>query len=390
MGEIQVTGKILLFQRTLPHYRRKIFQALYEELGIVLCTGRKGPKGNYLSREKPSGAVEEIRDFYPFPSRETLVFMNIFPPLMKYRSGIVITEFSILILSNYLLLFLKRFFGYKLIIWSPIINPRKGFSPQTSLSDKLRVWWVNRCDAVLTYSRAGKKRLEPYARNPEKVFVAQNTLYTPELLSLRDRLRKKGKSQVQRELGFSARYHLIFTGRLIRDKRPLALIDVFQKVIRRVPDCHLHIIGDGPERNSLEKRVRNSGLEAQVTLYGALNDLKMTGKMLFASDLAVIPRNLGLAVVHSFCFDTPLITLKPGEEDPQHGEEIEYVLEGRTGLKANTEDSMAGMIAAFLKDEKTKESMQREIEQMVSRACSFDRMLKGFKDAIDYVQRKDK
>jgi len=94
--------------------------------------------------------------------------------------------------------------------------------------------------------------------------------------------------------------------------------------------------------------------------------------------------------VHSFCFDTPLITLKPGEEDPQHGEEIEYVLEGRTGLKANTEDSMAGMIAAFLKDEKTKESMQREIEQMVSRACSFDRMLKGFKDAIDYVQRKDK
>jgi glycosyltransferase involved in cell wall biosynthesis len=390
MGEIKVTGKILLFQRLQPHYRRKIFQALYKELGIILCTGRKGPKGTYLSKEKPSPVTEEIRDFYPLPSKETLVFMDIFSPLIKYRPRIVITEFSILILSNYFLLFLKRFFGYKLIIWSPIINTKKGFSPEASLADKLRVWWINQGDAVLTYSRAGKKRLEPYVRTPEKIFVAQNTLYTPELLSLRDRLRKEGKSHVRKELGFSGQYHLIFIGRLIREKRPQALIGIFQKVIRRIPDCHLHIIGDGPERNSLEKKVKDSGLADQVTLYGSINDLKITGKMLFASELAVVPRNLGLAAVHSFCFDTPLITLKSGRENPLHNEEIEYVLEGRTGLTAEAEESMAGMIAAFLRDEKRQDSMKKEMEHMVSRVCSFDKMLKGFKDAIDYVQREKK
>jgi len=390
MGEIQVTGKILLFQRLLPHYRRKVFQALSEELGIVLCAGRKGPKGTYLSKEKPSAVTEEIRDFYPLPSRETLVFMDIFSPLLKYRPGIVITEFSALILSNYLLLFLKWFFGYKLIIWSPIVNLRKGFFPKTSVSDKLRVWWVNRCDAALTYSRAGKKRLEPYVRHPEKIFVAQNTLYTPELLSLRDRFRKTGRSQVRRELDFSARNHLIFIGRLTRAKKPLALIDIFQKVVRRIPDCHLHVIGDGPERNSLKKKVKDSGLETKVTLYGSVTEETMTGKMLFASDLAVMPRNLGLAAVHSICFDTPLITLKSGKENPRHGEEIEYVIEGRTGLTAETEESMPDMIVDFLKDEKTKISMQKEMERMVNQACSFDKMLEGFKDAVDYVQRGKK
>jgi len=390
MGEIQVTGKILLFQRTLPHYRRKVFQALCEELGIVLCTGRKGPKGTYLTKEKPSAVIEEVRDLYPFSPKETLVFMNVFPPLMKYRPGIVITEFSNLILSNYLLLFLRPFFGHKLIIWSPIVNPRKGFSPKALLSDKIRVWWMNRCDAVITYSRAGKKRLEPYARSPEKIFVAQNTLYTPELLSLRDRFRKIGKSQVRKELGFSARYHLIFIGRLIREKKPQALIDIFQKVVRRIPDCRFHIIGDGPERDSLEKKVRNSGLEAQVTLYGSVTEETMTGKMLFASDLFVMPRNVGLAAVHSLCFDTPLITLKPGKEDPRHNEEIEYVIEGRTGLTAETEESMPDMIVDFLKHEKTKISMQKEIEKMASRVFAFDKMIGGFKDAIDYVQRGKK
>jgi len=388
MGEIFLKRGIVLFQRTVPHYRKEVFQVLYEKLGVILCVGKKGPKNTYLSQELPSSLVERVRDFYPIPSVKNLVYMNIFSPLMKYRPGVIITEFSILILSNYLLLFLKPFFRYKLIIWSPVLNPRIGFSPETSFRDRLRVWWMNRSDAVLTYSKNGRKQLIPYVDDPKKIFVAQNTLYTPALLLFRDNLRKKGMNQVKRELGLSAQYNLMFIGRLIQEKKVLLLIEVFQKVIPRIPDIHLHIVGDGPEKRRLDKKIRELGLEDKVTLYGSLTEFRASGKMLFASDLTVIPGTVGLAVVHSFCFDTPVVTLKPGEKDPGHSPEIEYLVHGSTGFEADSVESMVDMIMDFITNHKMQKHMGKEIEQTVTRVCPFDRMIKGFEDSIAYLKGK--
>lgn len=64
---------------------------------------------------------------------------------------------------------------------------------------------------------------------------------------------------------------IIFLGRLTPKKHPLALLQAFSIVKERIPETTLTIIGDGPLRKEVEKRIRHLDLEESVTLLGVLN-----------------------------------------------------------------------------------------------------------------------
>lgn len=62
--------------------------------------------------------------------------------------------------------------------------------------------------------------------------------------------------------------NILFVGRLDHVKGVPVLIEAFSKVAAEDSDVHLHIVGDGPERNELEFIVIESGLESRVSFYG--------------------------------------------------------------------------------------------------------------------------
>lgn len=375
---------ILIFQRTLTDYRLGVFREINRATGAILCFGKKGPKGTYLSRVESDFPHLKIKDFYPFSKISTLVFLDIFAPLFKFKPTVAVTEFALGIISNYLLLFLRPFLKYKLILWSHGYNIKTGFHPEKSFADKLRIWWMNKADAVILYGQKGKKMLARYVKNNKKIFVAQNTLDTTILLGIRDKLDKIGKEEIKKQLGFTKKYNLIYVGRLLKEKEPNRLIDLYKIISKKIDNIELHIVGNGPMMGELKMKTKN----LRIRFWGGINEDEATGKMLYASDLMVMPGYLGLSIVHAFCFGCPVVSQKQGVNGPFHSPEIEYVIDGKTGFLTPYDNNklMAEIIIDYLLDEAKSKEMKQEIRKMIEKVCSLDNMIRGFSEAIGYVK----
>jgi len=376
--------KILIFQRILTHYREGIFRELYQKIGALICYGKNGPPGTYLTKAKPDFPHCEIFDFYPYPKKDTLVIQNIFFPLFRYKPRIIIMELAVANLSNWLLFLFRIFFHYKLIVWTHGYNRKFGLDPEKYLRDKLRIWFMNQSDAVIIYSKNNKKVVAPYIKCQDKLFVAQNTLDTRILTSIRDELDKLGKERIKKEVGFEKKYNLIFIGRVLQEKEPDRLIQVFRLIADKVDSIQLHIVGDGPLLDHIKKMA--SGLE--VKFWGNITDDYEAGRLLFVSDLMVMPGYLGLSIMHAFAFDKPVVSQVKGKNGPFHSPEIEYVISGKTGFLTPYGDNkkMAEVIINYLNDARLQETMKNEIRKML-KSCSIEKMIEGFKEAINYVNK---
>lgn len=180
-------------------------------------------------------------------------------------------------------------------------------------------------------------------------------------------------------------------GRLLKEKEPDRLIDVYKIISKKIDNIELHIVGNGPMMEELKvktKKLKDEDKNLKIRFWGAITDDEMTGKMLYASDLMVMPGYLGLSIVHSFCFDCPVVSQKQGVNGPFHSPEIEYVIEGKTGFLTpyDNNELMAEIIIDYLLDEAKPNEMKQEIRKMVEKVCSLDNMIKGFSEAIDYVK----
>lgn len=375
---------ILFFQRTLPRYQLSLFERLNKSLGIVLCFGKKGPPNTFLSKAQPDFPHCQINDYYPFPGKENVVIQDVISPLLKFKPDIIILEFTLSILSNWLLFLLKPFLKYKIILRSHGWNRKIGFFPKKSFVDKGRIWLMNKADALIVYSQEGKDGISKYLDDPEKIFIGHNSLDVNRLIKIRDGLEKIGRENIKREVGFKEKYNLIYIGRILKDKEPDRLIDVLRIIKSRLDSVELCIAGDGPLLEELKDKCR----DLNINFRGAVIDDLAMGKLLFASDLMVMPSRLGLSIVHSFCFDIPVLSQKVGENGVSHGPEIEYLKDGKTGFLTAYGDNelMAKTAIDYFLNDQQKQYMKKEIRRAVTEQCGFDRMIEGFSKAVDYAK----
>ncbi|MFC2091744.1 glycosyltransferase family 4 protein [Elusimicrobiota bacterium] len=377
---------ILIFQRILTHYRLPIFKAINGLTGAVLCIGKNGPSGSYLSKVVPDFKYCQVKDYYLSKNKDTLVVQDILTPLIKYKPKIIVIEFALCIITNWIFLLLRPVMKYKLIIWSHGYNRKKGFRPEKYLDDKLRLWWMNKADAVILYSETDRSTISRYINDAEKVFVAQNTLDTKKLIEIREELEKTGKENIKKEIKFKEKYNLIYVGRLIEEKQVDRLINVFKILSGQLPSLELHIVGDGP----LMDQLRDMAQGLKVNFSGTITDERELGKLLFASDMMVVPGYMGLSIVHSFCFNLAVVSQRQGHTGPFHSPEIEYLIDGKTGflVENNNNEHMAKVIREYLIDREKQNQISNEIRKMVEENCNLDNMIKGFTGAFDWVERE--
>ena len=70
----------------------------------------------------------------------------------------------------------------------------------------------------------------------------------------------------------------------------------------------------------MKKRARALGIDKQVVFHGAIFDYAITGAYLFASDLMIIPENVGLSLNHAMAFGCPVLSCK---EKPSWGRSMD-------------------------------------------------------------------
>jgi N-acetyl-alpha-D-glucosaminyl L-malate synthase BshA len=95
-------------------------------------------------------------------------------------------------------------------------------------------------------------------------------------------------------------------------KRVHDVLDVFRKLLEKGVNAKLILVGDGPERNILEKSCRDWGLCDRIVFLGSL---KSTIEVLAISDLFVLPsetESFGLAALEALAAGVPVIASRAG------------------------------------------------------------------------------
>jgi glycosyltransferase involved in cell wall biosynthesis len=124
--------------------------------------------------------------------------------------------------------------------------------------------------------------------------------------------------------------YALFIGRLSPEKGLPTLVQAWE----RLPRCYaLHIVGDGPERASLETQARQLGLSA-VTFRGRLSR-KETIAAVKGARFLIVPsacyENFPMCIAEAFACGTPVICSRLGGMQ-------ELVCDGRTGLHFTSGD----------------------------------------------------
>ena len=378
------SDRILLFQKVVPSYRVPIFKALYERFGIVTCHSIERKNASWKSFVKDMEYPNVLLRRYYYEQRDTSVIQSILPVLIKYRPRIIISEFALKYATFWLLLFLRPLFRYKLIAWTHGIKNKDLLTPFNSKSSKIALWCYNHIDGVLLYSYSRRDMLKKRVKNPSKLFVAKNTLDLSENIENYNRFREIGISKIKEELQFKERYNLVFIGRVLKQKRIDLLLSSFALIQPKL-NVALHIIGGGEE----EKQIRDyqNSLDS-IHHYGPIYDESIIGKHLFACDIMVMPGYIGLAIVHSFSYGTPIITCKRSVEEggPLHSPEIEYLEHGKNGLFCeSSSESIAESISMLLTNHQLLSSMSKNAYQTAIGECSLENMMKGFEESIEYL-----
>lgn len=155
--------------------------------------------------------------------------------------------------------------------------------------------------------------------------------------------------------------NLITVGRLSKEKGHLDLIEVIHLLQNKREDFHLTIIGDGNEREKIEKEIQKYNLQKKVTLLGYQKKEKVE-KHLLASSLFLLPsykESFGLVVLESFEKGVPVICF-----DTAKGA-CEIITNKEDGfiIKNRNKKEMAKKIDFLLKDTKKRKTMGKKAKE---------------------------
>lgn len=378
---------ILLVEKELAHYRIPAFARLDARLeGELLVLHGEPPPGSGLATTSSDLDVPFrhrcIRNYWMAGGR--VYAQNLMRILaMARRSRAVILRHSIRNLGLLPLARCLQALNVPVVLWGQGFSKNRVFDPESNVADRLHLAVVRSGDAYVCYGEEIRRTLGEYVPN-EMLYVARNTLDVESLVRLHDQLEAQGRERVKERLGLECSHYLCFSGRLQPRKRLHELLDVYVSVRRDYGvDAGLLIVGAGPERSSLEQRVRNDGIAA-VEFLGALYG-EQVDQYLFASDVMVVPGAIGLAAVHGFALGLSVVGRRSATERIGHGPEATYLDRCPAGFMVGGA-SVRALAEATVEAIQRTEELRKEARRFAEEELSLKRMIEGFLRAIRHAE----
>lgn len=108
---------------------------------------------------------------------------------------------------------------------------------------------------------------------------------------------------------------LVSVGRLSKEKGYIDLLDMSKTIFKDNKDWHLDIVGDGSERETLEKYIKDNNLSKNVTLHG-FRDKDYINKLLSKSSIYLMTsytESFGIVLIEAMNYGLPLVAFDQAE-----------------------------------------------------------------------------
>lgn len=326
--------QVAVVQKTLLHYRVEFYEGLRQrladhEVGLRLLVGQPNEE---LALRRDTGNIvwsESIRNRYVQILGRTLIWQ---PCLTALGScDLVIVEQASKLLVNYPLLSWRRLGGPRVAWWGHGLNLDIGSSSRLGESVKRRL--ARRADWWFCYTEGTARLVEGLGVSPSRITVVQNAPDTNQVRQLRSEISDPQLFCAREELGVGDGPVGLYVGSLYTAKRIPYLIEACDQLRTRLPDFHLIVIGDGPDRRFLNAA---ASTRPWVHVLGMRTRVEMVRYAALAS-IVLNPGLVGLSVLDAFALGLPMVTC----DLTYHSPEIEYLKHGDNGLVLATETSAA-------------------------------------------------
>ena len=163
---------------------------------------------------------------------------------------------------------------------------------------------------------------------------------------------------------------VVYTGRLHAMKGLDFLVRAWPRVLARLPDARLWLVGDGPHRAELNDLIGHLGLWGFVYLAGPFDDVE---DFLRAADVFVLPsleEGMSLALLEAMAMGLPVVASAIAANEA-------IVENGVTGRLAPARDSdrLADVIVELLENRDVAQRLGEAGRHHVSQRYSLDRMV---------------
>lgn len=245
----------------------------------------------------------------------------------------------------------------------------KPFTPSKKMVADFSGWFCNMVNSVIAPTEEIKKELLSYGVK-RRIYVIPTGIDTETFSKPRRNIRKK--------LNLEGKKVLLYVGRLAKEKNVYFLLEVMKKMEKNVV---LLMVGGGPEKEKLEEKAREEGLNIIFTGYVPREELV---DYYHAADVFVfssLTETQGLVVLESLSAGTPVVAIA------RKG--IKNVLENGKGALLIDEENVyvfSEKVKMLLQDEKLLEKMQEAGKKYVLEKWAMDvmveRLEKVYEEAI--------
>lgn len=261
--------------------------------------------------------------------------------------------------ATWISVLLARLMGKRVLFWT-----HGWIRRETGLKAIFRNTFYRLAHGLLLYGHVAKMIGLANGFSADRLHVIYNSLDYPQQKQQRIQTTEPQLQEIRRSLFPKERPIIVCTTRLIPVRRLDLLLQAVRKLADQGTSCNLLLVGDGPERPTLESQAREMGLS--VCFYGACYDEAKLSQLMMASNVTVAPGKVGLTAMHSLAYGTPVVT--HGDADHQMPE-WEAITPGVTGsfFQRDDVDSLAQAILPWVRQIGTRPATRQACLNIIER-----------------------
>lgn len=332
--------KLLIIQPLLASYRKDLFEDMTTYFDKVIIFADLKPKNGFYSPENTK--FEKIHTPI-LGKREKFYFQkNIISYILKNKPAVIFITHDFRSISFWIIIHLAK------ILNIPIYGHGQGLydKPKPSNIHKLLFKYsINLLTKYICYAPISYESLKNITIKDEKLEIMENTIINGFPVSPKEKIEINTKK-------------LFYLGRLREGSNLELIIHALYELKKLGYELSLEVIGDGNEKEKLEKLVKE--LDVDVLFHGKIYDNKQISEISKDCSFGIYPGDAGLSVVHYMSLS--LIPIIHNDLSKHMGPEPSYIKDGINGLtfERNSLNSLINILISSINNVELQKKLSEE------------------------------